>query len=163
MKTLPILGLVLAAGLVPGLAAAQPGGEGREAAVAERFADLDANGDGVISRSEVEAKISSDFADADEDGDGTLSEDEARAFHTARHEQRRERRREHRGGDRYERRAGDDGVIDQDEFAERGVRRFEMADLDENGQVTETEMRLAAEARRGRHHGRRHGRHGDDE
>jgi len=155
------MGIAFVATVASSLAYAEPGSPGQDFSD-DRFAELDTNGDGRITLNEVEAQIASDFAGADGDGDGTLSEEEATAFHQARHEERRERRRERRGGDdRFSHHAGDDGVIDQDEFAERGMQRFEMADLDENGSVTQTEMQLVAQAmgdRRGRHHGRRHSR-----
>jgi len=158
MKTAPFLGLVLAATMASGLAYAQPGpGPDRSEAMEDRFAELDINGDGALVRSEVETKIANDFASADQDGNGTLSEDEARAFHEARREERRERRRAQRGEGRFERGAGEDGVIDQAEFTAHGMNRFERADLDENGVVTQTEMTLVAEARGGRHRGSRHG------
>ena len=160
MKTAPFLGLVLAATMASGLAYAQPGpGPDRAGFMQDRFAELDTNGDGTITRSEVETKIADDFAAADQDGNGSLSEDEASAFHEARHEQRRERRREHLGGGRFEQGAGEDGVIDQAEFTAHGLERFERADLDENGVVTQTEMTLVAEAMGGRHRGPRHGDH----
>ena len=162
MKTGPILGIVLAASLASTIATAQPGRGG------ERFAEHDTDGDGTITRAEVEAQIASHFAEADEDGDGTLSQDEAIAFHQARREDRHDRRREHRRGEQFGHHAGDDDVIDLAEFSQRGMQRFEMADLDENGQVTETEMQIVAglmERRHGRHDGRhedRHDEHRDD-
>jgi len=182
MKQIPFLGMIVAATMASSLAYAQGGPEGPgprgEGFMQERFADLDTNGDGRITRDEVDAKIATDFSAADTDGNGTLSEEEADAFHQARHAERmarhearraeREARHEERRGDgegrgsrHFEHAAGEDGVIDQDEFATRGLHRFEMADLDENGEVTETEMELVASVMGGRHgrHGDRHGRH----
>jgi len=163
MRTLTFVGILLATAALPGAAVAQPSfGPDGGGFLEDRFAELDSNGDGIITDNEVEAKIAADFATADVDGNGSLSEDEAETYHQARHEERRERRRERRGGGRFERAAGDDGVIDRSEFAERGMERFEMADLDENGVVTETEMRLVGQARSRRQH-RRHGNWGEDD
>ena len=169
MRYGPFLAVALTATMASGLAYAQggPGPHERGAFMQERFADLDTNGDGRITRAEAEARAAADFAAADTDGDGALSEEEATAFHQARHaermalhEERRAERHEERGGRHFERAAGDDGIIDADEFAAHGLHRFEMADLDENGEVTQTEMELVASAMGGRH-GRheRHGRH----
>ncbi len=160
MKMTPLIGLALAAALAPGLAQAQPGSN-ESGFVADRFAELDTNSDGVISQREVEAQIADAFASADTDGNGTLSEDEAAAFHQARREERRERRRASRSGGHFERVAGDDGVIDSAEFTERGMERFERADLDENGQITETEMELIAGFMERRHQRGHRGRRGE--
>ncbi len=150
MNTGPILGVVFVASLVSGVALAEPGRSD------ERFAELDTDGNGVITQAEVQAQIATHFAEADSDGNGTLSEEEAVAFHRA----RREERREHHRNRRFGWHAGDNDVIDFEEFAEHGMRRFERADLDENGEVTETEMRIVADLHHDR--GRRgwHGRRG---
>lgn len=185
MKQIPFLGMIVVATMASSLAYAQggPGPHERgEGFMQERFADLDTNGDGRITRDEVDAKIAADFSAADTDSNGTLSEEEADAFHQARHaermalhEERRaerqarhEERREDRGDRHFSRAAGDDGVIDREEFATHGLHRFEMADLDENGEVTQTEMELVASAMGGRHgrdggrhDGPHHGDHGD--
>lgn len=179
MRHAPFLGMILVATMASTLALAQGGPDGPhgEGFMQERFADLDTNGNGRITRDEVDAKIAADFSAADTDGNGTLSEEEADAFHQARHaermalheerratrEARHEERREDRGERHFNRAAGDDGVIDREEFATHGMHRFEMADLDENGEVTQTEMELVASTMGGRHgrHDGRHGNHGD--
>lgn len=165
MNKTALTGVLVLAASLSGAAYAQPG--------MDRLVALDTNDDGTITQTEVEAQIAQDFADADTDGDGFLDEGEARAYHEVRHQERREarherwrdRRGDREGGGRFERAAGDDHMIDLHEFSERGLHRFERADLDENGVVTETEMELVAEvmgrSRHGRHRGGRHGRHGD--
>lgn len=40
------------------------------------FAEMDANGDGLLSQSEVKGPLSQDFSRFDQDGDGFLSESE---------------------------------------------------------------------------------------
>ena len=50
-----------------------------EAAVAERFAKRDTNGDGNISAAEVQERVDALFAAVDSNGDGTLSKAEMRA------------------------------------------------------------------------------------
>ena len=154
MSKTTLVSLTLAGILMSGTAMA----EGRGS---DRFDELDRNNDGRVTQSEVEAKIAEDFTAADVDGNGTLDQEEAEAFHMERREARHERRRERRGGRMFERRAGDDGVIDRDEFGERGMHRFERADLDQNGEITETEMAIVANLMelRGGRHGRHHVRH----
>lgn len=167
MNKTTLLAAALAGLMMGGTAMAQgyPGGgpHGDRSFGEERFAELDTNGDGRVTRAEVEAKIAEDFASADQDGNGTLDQEEAEAFHQARHEERRERMREHRGDRHFERRAGDDDAIDREEFGERGMDLFERVDLDENGEVTQTEMNIVANLMELRHEGRgghRGGHHG---
>ncbi len=169
--TSPLLGVLMAGTVAASVAWAEPGDF-----AAERFNELDADGDGQITQSEAEAQSANAFDDADVDGNGTLSEDEARAFHDARHQARRERH-EARRSERRESREGsprfdhadenDNGVIDENEFSTMAMNRFEGADLDENGVVTQTEMEIVGRMRhegrgeRGRHQ-RGHGPDGDD-
>lgn len=185
--TTSLIALAVAGTFAAGVAMAQPGPDGPGEApgaefLAERFAEVDTNGDGVITEAEARAKAEADFAAADTDGNGSLDEDEARAAHEARREERhaafeaaREARRAGRGdgpGRGFEHvDDNDNGAIDEDEFTERGMRLFTGADLDENGEVTQTEMQLAARYmmegfgghHRGGCHGGRHHGPGDDE
>lgn len=48
---------------------------------AKRFAKLDANGDGMLDRAEIEAMLNRRFKRLDTDGDGQLSADERGAAH----------------------------------------------------------------------------------
>ena len=185
MKFTPLMGVLLASTLMTASTAAFAEGDrhGERSAHAEaRFAEMDANSDGTFTREEALAQAAARFDEADSDNNGTLSEEEMDAMHEARreareerraerhanrdeareerharHEAHRERREERREG-RFERISGDDGAVNLDEFNQGAMHRFERSDLDENGSVTATEMRLAMRARHG---GRRH--HRDDD
>ena len=67
-----------------------------ESRIAERFARMDANGDGLLNQADREARARERFAAMDANGNGQLSFDEMQA---AREEQRanREERRAERG------------------------------------------------------------------
>jgi len=177
MKFTPLMGAILAATMLSPVASMAEDG-GRAERHAERFSEMDANGDGTFTREEALALAASHFDDADADNSGDLTEDEMVALHRARRDERRasrdesrhsgrhegrearhEGRREGRHERRFERRAGDDGLINLAEFNEGALHRFERADLDENGSVTATEMSLVMRAR----HRGRHDRDSDDE
>ncbi|MGV6818896.1 MAG: EF-hand domain-containing protein [Parvularcula sp.] len=124
----------------------------------------DTNGDGIVSRAEMEASVDARFEQSDSDGDGYVSQDEAQAQRRARMEERRakmkERRkeREHRGPrgghpghpqpmwDEVD--ADQDGRLSRDEMSANAARRFDRADTNGDGQVTRDEMRAQMEARR---------------
>ncbi len=172
------MAMALAAAMSSGMATAAHAEESEHhARAAEHFAELDADGNGIFSRDEAEEQAAQRFSEADTDGNGSLSEEEAIAMHEARREERHEarqarreeRREERREGshhaERFTQHAGEDGIIDMSEFSEHALQRFEGADLDENGSVTATEMRLAMRAmhgRRGEHRGGPRGHHDDD-
>lgn len=119
---------------------------------AERFAAIDTNGDGAVSKAEAEAARAAKFAEADANGDGALTLEEI----TAHRDTERSEKRAKRQQAMFER--GDkngDGVITVDEFAKPG-KRFDRADADGDGLITQDEMKAAAEKRRGgKHHGPR--------
>ncbi|MDF1585883.1 EF-hand domain-containing protein [Marinimicrococcus flavescens] len=70
-----VLALALAAGAA-GMALAQDGGKERGRGMMDR---IDANKDGVIERSEVDAHRQAAFKELDKDGNGSLSFDEFNA------------------------------------------------------------------------------------
>ena len=177
-KTTKTLAIALGTGslLIGGVAIAQsPMAQAdmtRDAVIAktnERFAKMDANGDGVLSEADREAKAKEHFAKMDTNGDGTVSEAEFLAVREARMEQRQERREarmEQRGGERMARRGGrghhgghhggkgmmkmadtnQDGQITQAEFQAAALARFDKADADGNGTVTAEERKAARQA-----------------
>lgn len=73
--------------LVGGLAAAALANDGRMRGhpghALQLFEQVDANGDGTIERSEVEAFRAARFAEADADGDGKVTPEELQAMRTA--------------------------------------------------------------------------------
>ncbi|MEO1028966.1 MAG: EF-hand domain-containing protein [Pseudomonadota bacterium] len=118
---------------------------------------LDTDKDGRISREEATAENQSRFAEADTNGDGGLSLDEMITLQ----EQRRAERQAKMQERRFSRMDQDgDGLVSIEEFSRPANRMFERADLDENGVVTETELRTMEELRRQRRGKRGHGRRG---
>ncbi|MDG4648613.1 EF-hand domain-containing protein [Roseibacterium sp. SDUM158017] len=160
-----LLGITIPAALVlPALA--QDGSLGGPQGMFERF-DLD--GDGSVTRAEMEGAREARFAAADANGDGVLDREEliaAAAERTA------------RGVDRMLGRvdADGDGAISRDEMSAMQRRRagggpaamFERLDADGDGAITQAELDEMAAARGGRWwgmqgHGDRggHGGHGE--
>ncbi len=129
-------------------AASGPHRGDRGAALFERF---DADGDGAISRAEVDATHKARFMEADANGDGAVDLKELTTAMTKRAEEHAARMMERAD-------ANADGRIDPDEadHGRRHTRFFDRLDADGDGMITKAE---AEEARR---HFRRHGgRHGD--
>lgn len=142
----PLIVTVCAAAVLAftGAALAQPGPHGRH------VMSHDANGDGAVTRAELDAARAAEFARLDADRDGALTREEMRA---SRHG---ERGREGRGRD-----ANNDGSLTREEFLARPNAMFDSLDTNDDGLLSSAEM---AE-RRGRHergergHGAHH-RHG---
>lgn len=123
-----MLGGLAALAAVPLLAA--PGGE---------RPNPDADGNGVITRAEVEADVAKRFAMLDTNKDGKVDEAERAAHHKA-----RAGRMGAPGGDR---------VMTQAQMRAAALARFDRADANKDGQVT-AEERAAMRGKRGE------GRHG---
>lgn len=119
----------------------------------DRLAALDTDGDGAVSRAEIDAALAEAFARADSDGDGAVTRAELQAHHSAEREQRRaDGQRDH--FDRAD--ANGDGVLGPDEFGARMTAMFERVDADGDGLVTaeereemKQEMRQKMRERRG--------------
>jgi len=106
---------------------------------------VDGDGDGVITRAEVETMRGEKFAKADENADGAVSLDEMQAFHEAQRAARQAARLQQRF-DKMD--ADGNGTISDAEFGARMVSRFEQADRDGDGEVSEAEREAARNARR---------------
>ncbi len=127
----------------------------------EMFAQVDADGDGKVTKEEFEAFRAARFAAADTDGDGKLSPEEMEAA--------REARRMERVRGMITRLDTDgDGLLSAEELAAGAPRRgpeamFGMLDADEDGALTLEEMQ-AGRPGFGRHGGmdRMGGHHGHD-
>lgn len=96
----------------------------------QMFALMDANRDGVIDARDREARRRDMFTKADTDGDGELSQAEMRAMHEARRA-RDEERRQARADRRIERM----GLV------------FDKLDTDKSGGVSQAELKAMQEAR----------------
>ena len=142
------------AALVGAMAMAAPG---------DRFAKLDSDGNGSVTRAEIDAKAADRFARLDGDRDGFVSKAEMTAHHEAMKAKRAERAGKHRGdhamraehhaeragkrGDHFARRDVDnDGRLSLAEFQAGGAKRLERLDTDKNGTVSREEMAKAREA-----------------
>lgn len=140
------------------LAAAFPGDrpegprDGGPAPAPMMFRMIDADGDGQVTRAEMEAAgPAAAFAAADADGSGALEGAELTAFEEARqaeHEAMRLRMRQQRMLDRLD--ADKDGSLSLEELQARGpAGMFERLDADSDGTVTGEEL-AAARAMRDR-------------
>jgi Ca2+-binding EF-hand superfamily protein len=118
-----------ACALLAGPAAAQAG--------EDRLMQMDANGDGAISRAEAQGARTAMFGALDENGDGVLSASE-RAGAAQDRAQRLLGRAD----------ANNDGNITRAEFMGQPYRLFDMLDGDRNGVLDAGEL-AAARARRG--------------
>lgn len=106
------------------------------------FAQIDANGDGAVSRAEYDAHLAAIGQIIDLNSDGSVSFEEAKAY--------REAKREERARARFARLDSDgDGVISTTEVAQRQERRFERLDRNDDGVVEESELRRRGSRGRG--------------
>ncbi|WP_185802885.1 EF-hand domain-containing protein [Pontivivens nitratireducens] len=153
------LGVTLVLALLAGATSVSAQGQSR----GFDFAAIDTNGDGEVTRAEVDAHRAARFADIDTDGNGIVDQAEliaaAEARRQARDTQRAERMIERSDAD-------GDGVLTQEELQPqpRGGDMFERMDTDGNGAISQEEIDAAREHmrdRRGddrdgnREHGRR--------
>ena len=145
------MGAGAAALLVAGVAVAQPGGM-----------RADANGDGNLTRAELDTSIDERFARADANSDGAIDASEMAAMRDERRGHRAERRGRHGGEGRRGGRHGrgnhmerldtnGDGILTRDEALAPAIARFDRADSNGDGQIDQAEhmaMREQHEARR---------------
>lgn len=116
-----------------------------------KFEDVDTNGDGKLSRSELEAHGAKRFAEADANNDGKLTKDEFVAKGKERAEKRFEKMLSKKDAD-------GDGALSADEMkpsAERAEKMFSRLDKDGDGFISKEE------AEKMRKHGKRHGKKGE--
>ncbi len=143
---------------------AAPSQSEREAKHAGKFAKLDVDGDGAISKDELgDHKLAGLFDEIDGDGDGKLSKDEFFAAKKAHHKGKG--RGHHGKGDPAERAAKLMGKLDADQDGALTkvetedhhwlAEKFAEVDADQDGKLTIAELTAFKAA----HHGKRHGRH----
>ena len=119
---------------------------------------LDTNGDGNITKAEVDAHKAGRFAEADANGDGSVTAAELSAFAEAERAERRERRQ----AEMFKRLDTDgNGSVSEAEFLARPDRMFERADANGDGVVT-AEEREAVKAEMKDRPRRRGGRRGGE-
>lgn len=127
--------LASAAVIVASAALAAPGGGERH--------NPDADGDGIITRAEVDADVARRFARMDVNKDGKLDQADREAAMAERAKKR--------GGEPGRMARGDangDGAISADEMRLAAMARFDRADANKDGQLTAAE-REAARPKRG--------------
>lgn len=151
---LSVLGAAMVASA--GFAVAQgKGGHGERPS----FEEVDTNGDGKITRDEMQAHAATRFGEADSDGDGAISRAEMLAKAMARAEKRVDRMMGRMDAD-------DDGKVSQAEMQQMRDkhmgRMIERMDTDGDGALSKEEFGKGH--RKGHHgrHGKGHGRMGDD-
>lgn len=105
------------------------------------IAQMDGDGDGAISRAEMDAAQSQRFATLDVDGDGLVSEAE---FTDAVKQRGRGRMADRMAQQFAQTDADGDGLATESEFVDIGSTRFDRMDADGDGLVTAEEMRETA-------------------
>jgi hypothetical protein len=183
--TFPIVAAALATAGLAAAAPAIAQGMGKpdmtraevQAKAAERFARMDANSDGVLNAADREARRAKMFDRLDTDKNGAISQAEFAARHAARADGAHARHQGveggKRGGMKGHRMGGhrgimggrmamarmadtnNDNAISQAEFTAAALKRFDRADADGNGTVTQAERKAAHEAMRAQMQARR--------
>ncbi|MBE1296505.1 MAG: calcium-binding protein [Rhodobacteraceae bacterium] len=136
--------IVATAGLAGASAAlAKPGMHGPRAS----FEELDADGNGQVTKAEIEAHRAARFAATDTDGDGKLSAAEIEAEGVKRAAERAVRMIERHDSD-------GDGALGPDELPKSRQRgdMFARMDSDGNGAISKEEFQEARANMRGKHH-----------
>ena len=115
------------------------------------FADLDKNGDNVLSQDEVQGRMLDHFAQLDKDGNGTLSQDEMPMGKQGKGG------RDHKGPNFTDLDKNGDNVLSQEEVQGRMLDNFAQLDKDGNGTLSQDEMPIGKNGKQGksqRHHER---------
>lgn len=152
--------LIAALFLVPALGFAADYTAGPKGERGSHFKKADADGNGTLSRAEVEKftpRLAKSFDQIDANKDGQLSRDEMTAWRkTHRHAHRHGNKtdRQARAAERFRHADADaDGAISRAEaekHAPRLAQKFDRIDSDKDGKLTQDELRAYREARRSR-------------
>lgn len=113
------------------------------------FQELDTNGDGQVTKEEIQAHSAQRFTNADADGDGQLSLEEMQAA--------AQQRANDRVAKMFEKRdANQDGFLSEDELPKprRADKMFDRIDADDSGTISEQEF-ADAQDKMGRKHKKR--------
>lgn len=112
----------------------------------------DADGNGTVSLTEMNARTAERFARIDSDNDGFVTQAEMASHRAAR--PGRHGGKPGKPVDRFaERDANGDGRLSLAEFQAAGAARFGRLDGDRDGSVTRAEIARHRAARKGKHHG----------
>ncbi|WP_298359898.1 EF-hand domain-containing protein [uncultured Litoreibacter sp.] len=121
-------------------------GEGRGNGPRITFEALDSDGNGEVTKAEMEAAADARFANSDSNGDGFLTKEELTSAANGRAEKRIERMFKRRD-------ANDDGKLSTTELRpsdDRAAERFARADTDNSGGISKEEFEAAKKSRHGR-------------
>ncbi len=124
---------------------------------------FDRDGDGAVTRAEIDAVRAERFAEADADGDGTLSQEEAFAAAEARRAEREALHRQARAAAMFNRLDTDgNGALSQEELAAATgpEQMFDRADRNDDGVLSAEEIE-AVQSRFAGFHGKRGWHEGD--
>jgi Ca2+-binding EF-hand superfamily protein len=99
---------------------------------AGRLMSHDGNGDGAVTRAELDAARASEFARLDADRDGALTGEELRAAHQG--------HRGHGPGEGPRPDANNDGTVTREEFLARPNAMFDAMDANDDGVLSSAEM-----------------------
>ena len=154
--------LIAALFLVPALGFAADNTTAPKGERGSHFKKADADGNGTLSRAEVEKsmpRLAEKFDQIDTNKDGQLSRDEMKAWkktHKHAHKKGNQADRQARAAECFKHAdTNGDGKISRAEAeknAPRLAKRFDAIDADKDGQLTQEELRAYREAKRSREH-----------
>ncbi|KIC13838.1 EF-hand domain-containing protein [Leisingera sp. ANG-Vp] len=152
MKHVKFIAVIVAAAGVAAGGAALAKGYGHHGPKMS-FEEIDADGNGEVTKAELQAMKEARFAKADADGDGKLTLEEMQA-----HAQERANERAAQMLERFDK--DGDGALSKDELPQprRAGKMFDRMDADGSGGISKEEFEEARMHHRGKHrHGNGHG------
>ncbi|MCD9148612.1 EF-hand domain-containing protein [Pseudophaeobacter flagellatus] len=147
IQTKPIVAILATAAMLAATTAMAKPGFGPMGPKVQ-FEELDSDGNGEITKAEMEAHKAADFGAADSNGDGKLSAEELQARGEERLAKRVAAMIRHMDQD-------DDGQLSQAEMSKRGHHgdMFARMDRDDNGSISQDEFGKMRHHRGGKHGG----------